>query len=95
MVRFILLFVLILLILWILWPFLKTNDRTKSDGALDRALGSNKGNFWIYDNIFLIVTVIFFFTLLLWILPKFGINLLSIFQKIIPLLSTLRGILPF
>ena len=39
--------------------------------------------------------VIILFALFLWLLPKFGINFLSFFQKIIPLISTLRGILPF
>lgn len=95
MVRLILLLVLILFVIWILWPFLKTKTGNRNNTKFEEIFNSNKSNFRQPNTIFIIISVIFLFALFLWLLPKFGINLLSLFQKTIPLISTLRGILPF
>ena len=85
----------ILLIIWILWPFLKTKNVNKKTNKLEEIINSGKSNFRQPNTIFIIISVVLLFALFLWFLPTLGINLLSLFQKIIPLLSTLRGILPF
>ncbi len=95
MVRFILFLVLILFIIWILRPFLKTKTGNEKNNKLEEIMNSDKSNFRQSNTIFVIISVVLLFALFLWLLPKLGINLLSLFQKIIPLISTLRGILPF
>ena len=95
MVRLILILALILFILWILRPFLKTKNGNEKNNKLEDIMNSNKSTFLQPNTFFIIISVVLLFALFLWLLPKLGINLLSLFQKIIPLLSTLRGILPF
>ena len=95
MVRLILILVLILFIIWILRPFLKTKNGNEKNNKLEDIMNSDKSTFMQPNTIFIIISVVLLFSLFLWLLPKLGINLLSLFQKIIPLLSTLRGILPF
>ena len=95
MVRLILFFALILLIIWILRPFLKIKNENKKKDKLEGIMNVDKSNFRQSDTVFIIISVALLFALFLWLLPKLGINLLSLFQKIIPLISTLRGILPF
>ena len=95
MVRLILFLVLILFIIWILRPFLKTKNGNEKNNKLEDIINSDKRTFMQPNTIFIIISVVLLFSLFLWLLPKLGINLLSLFQKIIPLLSTLRGILPF
>ena len=95
MVRLILFLVLILFIIWILRPFLKTKNGDEKNNKLEDIMNSDKSTFRQPNTIFIIISVVLLFALFLWLLPKLGINLLSLFQKIIPLISTLRGILPF
>ena len=95
MVRLILFLVLILFIIWILRPFLKTKNGNEKNNKLEDIMNSDKSTFRQPNTIFIIISVVLLFALFLWLLPKLGINLLSLFQKIIPLISTLRGILPF
>ena len=95
MVRLILILVLVLFIIWILRPFLKTKNGNEKNNKLEDIMNSDKSTFMQPNTIFIIISVVLLFSLFLWLLPKLGINLLTLFQKIIPLLSTLRGILPF
>ena len=95
MVRLILFLVLILFIIWILRPFLKTKNGDEKNNKLENIMNSDKSTFRQPNTIFIIISVVLLFALFLWLLPKLGINLLSLFQKIVPLISTLRGILPF
>ena len=95
MVRLILFLVLILFIIWILRPFLKTKNGNEKNNKLEDIMNSDKSTFMQSNTIFIIISVVLLFSLFLWLLPKLGINLLSLFQKIVPLISTLRGILPF
>ena len=95
MVRLILFLALVLFIIWILRPFLKTKNGNEKNNKLEDIMNSDKNTFMQPNYFFVIISVVLLFALFLWLLPKLGINLLSLFQKIIPLLSTLRGILPF
>ncbi len=95
MVRLILFLVLILFIIWILRPFLKTKNGDEKNNKLENIMNSDKSTFRQPNTIFIVISVMLLFALFLWLLPKLGINLLSLFQKIVPLISTLRGILPF
>ena len=95
MVRLILILVLILFIIWILRPFLKTKNGDEKNNKLENIMNSDKSTFRQPNTIFIVISVVLLFALFLWLLPKLGINLLSLFQKIVPLISTLRGILPF
>ena len=95
MVRLILILVLILFIIWILRPYIKTKNENEKKKKLEDIMNSDKNTIMQPNTIFIIISVVLLFALLMWLLPKIGINLLSLFQKIIPLISTLRGILPF
>ena len=95
MVRLILFLVLILFIIWILRPFLKKKNGDEKNNKLENIMNSDKSTFRQPNTIFIVISVVLLFALFLWLLPKLGINFLSLFQKIIPLISTLRGILPF
>ena len=95
MVRLILILVLILFIVWILRPFLKTKNGNEKNNKLEDIINSDKSTFIQPNTFFKIISVVLLFALFLWLLPKLGINFLSLFQKIVPLISTLRGILPF
>ena len=95
MVRLILFLVLILFIIWILRPFLKTKNGDEKNNKLENIMNSDKSTFRQPNTIFIVISVVLLFALFLWLLPKLGINFLSLFQNIVPLISTLRGILPF
>ena len=94
MVRLILLLILILFVAWILLPFLRTKDSNKTKNTVERILDSDRNNFR-QQNTVLIISAIIILALFVWLLPKFGINFLGLLQKIIPIMSSLRGILPF
>ena len=95
MVRLILFLVLILFIIWILRPFLKTKNGDEKNNKLENIMNYDKSTFRQPNTILIGISVVLLFALFLWLLPKLGINLFSLFQKIVPLISTLRGILPF
>ena len=95
MFRLILIFVIVLFVMWLLRPFFKTKTENKNVSKLDEILNSNKSNVRNPNTFFIIIAVIILLVSVVWLLPKFGINILSLFQKIIPMISTLRGIIPF
>ena len=95
MVRLILLFILILFIAWILRPFLRTKDSNKTKNTVEKILDSDRSNFRQQNTTLIIISAIFLLALVVWLLPKFGISSLGLLQKIIPIMSSLRGILPF
>ena len=94
MVRLILLIILVLFLVWILRPFLTVNSGNRHKDTVDTILDPNKSNFRQQNTILLIFTTVILLALVLWILPKFGINFFALLQKIIPIISSLRGILP-
>ena len=81
--------------MWILRPILKIKDGNKNKFKLKEIINSDKSNFRQSNAIFIIILVVLLFALFLWLLPQFGISFFTLFQKIIPLISTLRGIIPF
>ena len=95
MVRIILLIILILFVIWILRPFLKTKHSSKTKDTVNGILNSGQSNFRKLDKISIVIIATIFIALAVWLLPKLGINLLGLIQKILPLVSSLRGILPF
>ena len=94
MIRLILLLILILFVAWILRPFLRTKDKNKTKDTVERILDSDRSKFR-HQNTVLIISAVILLALIIWLLPKFGINFLGLLQKIIPIISSLRGILPF
>lgn len=92
MVRLILLVILVLFIVWILRPLFRTKDNNKNKDIIKGILSSSQNTF---NTKSIIITSIILLALMVWILPKFGINLFALLQKIIPVISSLRGILPF
>ena len=80
---------------WILRPFLKTIDINKNKKTVNRILDPDQSNFTQQNTVLMIIVAVILLALVLWVLPKFGVNLLALFQKIIPIMSSLRGILPF
>mgnify|MGYP007027164802 CR=1 FL=1 len=95
MIRLILIFILILFTAWILRPYLKTKDRNKAEDTVERILNSDRSNFRQQNTALIIISAIILLALVVWLLPKFGINFLGLLQKVIPIMSSLRGILPF
>ena len=94
MVRLFLLIIMIIFIVWILRPLFNTKDRN-NENTLDKVLVPDQNGFRQKNIVLMIVAAIVLLTLVLWILPKFGINVLALLHKIIPIISLLRGILPF
>ena len=95
MIRLILLIFLVLFLLWILRPFLTVDGGKRNKDTVDRILDPNKSNFRQQNTILLIFSTVILLALVLWILPKFGINFFALLQKISPIIASLRGILPF
>ena len=95
MVRLFILMITILFIIWILRPFLNTKNSTKNKDNVDRILYPDQNSFRQQNTVLMMIGAIVLLALALWILPKFGINLPALLQKIIPIISSLRGILPF
>ena len=95
MVRFILVIILILFVVWIIQPFLRAKDNSKAENRLEGILNSNRGNFGVQNFALILISAVILLALVIWILPRFGINFLGLLQKIFPIISSLRGILPF
>ena len=95
MIRLILLIILILFVVWILRPFLRTKDSNKTKNTVDRILDSDRSNFRPPNTGLIILGALSLLALAVWLLPKFGINFLGLLHKIVPIISSLRGILPF
>ena len=95
MIRIILLLILILFAAWILRPFLKTKDNNKTKDTVEKILDASGSNFRQQNTALIVIIAVFLIALVVWLLPKFGINFLGLLQKIIPIMSSLRGILPF
>ena len=95
MARLILVIILILFVIWIFIPFLKTKGSSKTKDTVNKIINSDQSDLRQPNNIFIIIIAIALIALAFWLLQKLGINLLGLIQKIIPLVSSLRGILPF
>ena len=95
MVRLTLLIILILFVIWVLRPFIKKKNSGKTKDTVNRIFNSDQIDLRQPKNMFIIFIVLTLIILAFWLLPKLGINILGLIQKIIPLVSSLRGLLPF
>ena len=95
MIRLILLLILVLFVAWILRPFLRTKHSNKTKDTVEKILDSDRSKFRQQNTVLIIISAVILLALIVWLLPKFGINFLGLLQKIIPTMSSLRGILPF
>ena len=93
MIRVIFLIIFILFLAWILLPVLKKKGRDKE--KVNGKLNSDKSNLRQKNITFIIITLIILIAFFVWLFPKLGINFIALFQKINPILSSLRSILPF
>ena len=84
-----------LFLIWVLRPLFKKKNSRETKDTINRILNSGQNNLKQTNNIFIITIIITLIALAFWLLPKLGINFLGLIQKIIPLVSSLRGILPF
>ena len=89
MVRLTLLLILIIVVIWILRPFLRTKDTS------NKTLNADDSKLKHTITIYIIVALVVLLGLVVFIFPKFGTSFLSLLQKLIPVISSLRGILPF
>ena len=95
MVRLILLIIFIFFVVWILKPLLKPKGSSKNKDTIDRDLGSDQKNLRQPHNLIILLTGVILLGMFVWLLSKFGINLPAFIQKIIPIVSSLRGFFPF
>ena len=95
MTRLILIILIGGFILWIFTPLLKNRKRQDEASSLDQILQPKANSFFGKNLLLVIILAGVFFVVASWFLPKFGINIFGLLQKILPLISSLRGILPF
>ena len=95
MIRLILLVILVLFVVWVLQANLRRKDNNKNKDTLDSSVNSDQTNLGPQNLIFIIITAVILLALVVWLLPKFGINIFAILQKIIPLITSMRSILSF
>ena len=95
MVRLVLIIILILFLVWILRPLIRTKKSNKTKSTVERILDPDRSNFKQKNTALIIISTAILLALVIWLLPKFGINFLGLLQKIIPIITSLRGILPF
>tara|TARA_B100000963_G_C22456234_1_gene593487 strand:- start:261 stop:548 length:288 start_codon:yes stop_codon:yes gene_type:complete len=95
MVYLIIFIALTLFAIWVLQPFLKSKDSDKNKSTLENNRISDERNINRPRAIFKILAFAILFALVVWLLPKIGINFLSLFQKIVSLTSVMRNVLPF
>ena len=95
MVSLIILIILMLFVMWILQPFLRTKDSYKTKNTSDKIPDSDRSTLGQQNTVLIIITAAILLILVAWLLPKFGIKLVALLQKITPVISSLRGILPF
>ena len=95
MVRLFLAIIIIFLLVWILRPFFITKDNKKTKNTVDRILSSDQSKLGQQNTVLIIISTVILLALVFWLLSKFGVNFFALLQKIIPIVSSLRGILPF
>ncbi len=95
MTRLILIILIVGFVLWLFAPLLKTRKNQDENSNLDQILQPKKGSF-LGNNIFLIIILAgIILAVAFWFLPRLGVNTVGLLQKIIPLITSLRGIFPF
>lgn len=92
MVRLIFFLGLILVFIWLIGRFVKRKEDYKNEEPLSKILGTTNGKLRRPGTSFFILLTLLSLALILWILSRFGINLIVLAQKIIPFILSLRGI---
>ena len=95
MVRVLILIVLILFVIWVCWPFLKTKKQNNIEGTPDKVQNPTQNNFRKPNPKFIATALVILLAIIILLLPKFGINLYALLLKMVPFISSLRGIVHF
>ena len=95
MTRLILIILIVGFVLWLFAPLLKNRKRQDETSSLDQILQPKTVSFLGNNIFFSIILGGIFLAVAFWLLPKLGVNTVGLLQKILPLISSLRGILPF
>ncbi len=95
MTRIILIALIVGFILWLLFPLLKSRKNKDETSSLDQILQPKTNSFLGKNLLLIIILAGIFFVVVFWFLPKLGVNIVGLLPKILPLISSLRGILPF
>ena len=95
MTRLILIILIVGFVLWLFAPLLKNRKRQDETSSLDQILQPKTVSFLGNNIFFSIILGGIFLAVAFWLLPKLGVNTVGLLQKILPLISSLRGVLPF
>ena len=95
MTRLFLIILIVGFVLWLFAPLLKNRKSRDETGSLDQILQPKTVSFLGNNIFFSIILGGIFLAVAFWLLPKLGVNTVGLLQKILPLISSLRGILPF
>ena len=95
MTRLILIILIVGFVLWLFSPLLKNRKSLDKTSSLNQILQPKTGSFLGNNLLITIILTGIFLVGAFWFLPKLGINTVGLLQKILPLISSLRGVLPF
>ena len=95
MTRLILVILIVGFILWLFAPLLKNRKNQDETSSLDQILQPKKGRFLGNNLLLITILTVIFLVVAFWLLPRLGVNTVGLLQRILPLITSLRGILPF
>ncbi len=95
MTRLILVILIVGFVLWLFAPLLKNRKNRDETSSLDQILQHKKSSFLGNNLLLIIMSAVIILVLAFWFLPRLGINTVGLLQKILPLITSLRGLLPF
>ena len=82
--------ILILFLVWILRPLIRTKNSNKTKNTVERILGPDRSNFKQKNTALIIISTAILLALVIWLLPKFGINFIPYTIVIVILILILR-----
>ena len=95
MTRLILVILIVGFVLWLFAPLLKNRKKQDENSSLDQILQPKKGRFFGNNLLLITVLTVIILVVAFWFLPRLGVNTVGLLQRILPLITSLRGILPF
>ena len=95
MTRLILIVLIVGFVLWLFAPLLKNRKNQDENSSLDQILQPKKGRFLGNNLLLITVLTVIILVVAFWFLPRLGVNTVGLLQRILPLITSLRGILPF
>ena len=95
MTRLILVILIVGFVLWLFVPLLKNRKNQDENSSLDQILQPKKGRFLGNNLLLIIILTVMILVVVFWFLPRLGVNTVGLLQRILPLITSLRGILPF